>query len=110
MRPTVFVEMDFLTALERAKAEHRVLLVDATSQRAYPSTWWSDPRVVDCVAEHAIAVQIDLDVDQEVATKLRIRMPMVVAFSSGAAIDRAPGRQRPRALVAWIDGLSRGVT
>jgi thioredoxin-like negative regulator of GroEL len=85
----MFTDMPFAEALERARTEKRWLLVDATAVWCGPCqqmerTTWKDPMVLAWVAEHAIAVQIDVDKQADVAAQLEIAaMPTMILFRDG---------------------------
>jgi thiol-disulfide isomerase/thioredoxin len=115
-RPAVFAELDFASALARSVEQHKFLLVDATAEWCGPCkvmdlVTWVAPSVESWIAEHAIAIQLDVDASQETAQYLEVRaMPTMIVFRNGAEIDRVSGAQKPDDLVAWLDGLRHGVT
>lgn len=114
MRPAVFMDLAFSDALERAKTERKLLLVDATAAWCGPCqmmdrTTWVDADVIAWVGQHALAIQIDVDVEKEVAAGLKIEaMPTIIAFLDGVEFDRAVGAKKPKDLLAWLDGVTRG--
>ena len=74
-------------------------------------TTWLDAGVVAWIEAHAIAFQLDVDAHSAAAKKLRVTaMPTVMVFRDGDEIDRVIGFQKPEQLLAWLDGLTRGVT
>src|SRR4051794_11634493 len=97
MRPAVFTELEYATARERAIAEGKLLLVDATAAWCGPCqmmdrTTWVDPTVVAWLGDHALAIQVDIDAHQDVARELRIEaMPTIIAFVGGTEFDRVVG-------------------
>jgi thiol-disulfide isomerase/thioredoxin len=101
---------------ERALAEHKVLLVDATAEWCGPCkmmdrTTWVAPTVVDWVRDHALAIQIDVDAQKDLARELRIEaMPTIIAFIDGTEFDRIVGGKSPREVLEWLDGVMRGET
>src|ERR1700733_15033662 len=107
MRPAHFAELEFATALERAKAENKLLLVDATAVWCGPCqmmdrTTWVDPAVIAWLGERAVAIQIDVDAQKEIARQLRIEaMPTIIAFVDGKEFDRVVGAKKPKELLAW---------
>ena len=116
MRPAIFVNLEIEAARERAIADHKMLLVDATAEWCGPCkmmdrTTWIDPDVVAWFGEHAIAIQIDVDAQKDVARELRIEaMPTIVAFVEGKEFDRIVGAKKPKDLLAWLEAVLRGET
>ncbi len=116
MRPAVFAEFEFATARERALAERKLLLVDATAEWCGPCkmmdrSTWVDPTVVAWLRDHALAIQVDVDANKDVARELRIEaMPTIIAFVDGAEFDRVVGAKKPTELIAWLEGIKRGET
>jgi thioredoxin 1 len=115
-RPPVFTSLDLGAAYERSLSEQKLLLVDATAPwcgpcRMMDRTTWLDAGVVAWIDAHAIAFQLDVDAHSAAARKLRVTaMPTVMAFRDGEEIDRVVGFQKAEQLLAWLDGLTRGVT
>jgi thioredoxin 1 len=116
MWPTLFADLEFATALERATAEHNLLLVDATAAWCGPCqmmdrSTWVDPEVTAWVRAHGLAIQVDVDEQKEVARELRIQsMPTIIAFINGKEFDRVVGAKKPKELLAWLEGVTRGET
>lgn len=114
--PEMFQRLEFGAARERALAEHKLLLVDATAEWCGPCkmmdrTTWVDSDVVAWVREHAIALQIDVDADKDFAQEFRITaMPTIIAFVDGAEFDRVVGAKKPKELLAWLDAVTKGKT
>jgi hypothetical protein len=74
-------------------------------------TTWLDAGVVAWIEAHAIAYQLDIDAHGASARELSVRaMPTVIVFRDGDEIDRVVGFQKPAELLAWLEGLARGVT
>jgi thiol-disulfide isomerase/thioredoxin len=115
-RPAVFASQSYADALAGSKDSGKLLVVDATASWCQPCkvmdrVTWADATVVAWLEEHALAVQIDVDEEKEVATLLGIRsMPTVVAFRGGVELDRVVGLKKPEELVSWLAGVLRGET
>jgi thiol-disulfide isomerase/thioredoxin len=115
-KPPIFESLELAEAMQRAAAAGRWLLVDATAAWCPPCkqmdrNTWRDGAVVAWVDGHALAVQVDVDVEEELAAKLEIRsMPTVIAFRDGTEQDRISGYRSPAGLLAWLQGLERGET
>src|SRR6476659_3119569 len=105
MRPALFSDLEFATALERATAERKILLVDATAAWCGPCqmmdrTTWVDPAVIAWLHDRTLAIQIDVDAEKEVARQLRIEaMPTIIAFIEGKEFDRVVGAKKPKDLL-----------
>lgn len=103
-----------MTARRRATSEGKLLLVDATAAWCGPCqmmdrTTWLDADVIGWLAERAIAIQIDVDAEKELARQLRIQaMPTMIAFVNGEELDRTVGAKKPKELLAWLEGVIRG--
>lgn len=116
MRPALFADLELATALERAMAERKLLLVDATASWCGPCqmmdrTTWVDAAVVAWFHDHALAIQVDVEEHKEIAQQLRIdAMPTIIAFVEGKEFDRVVGARKPKELLAWLEGVMRGET
>jgi thiol-disulfide isomerase/thioredoxin len=97
--PQVFQRLEFGAARERALAERKLLLVDATAEWCGPCkmmdrTTWVDKDVVAWVRDHAIALQIDVDAEKAFAQEFRITaMPTIIAFVDDTEFDRGRGEE-----------------
>lgn len=115
-KPAVFTSASYADALADSKGSDKLLVVDATASWCQPCKTmdritWADPQVVAWIEENAVAVQIDVDEEKEIATSLGIRsMPTIVVFRNGVEVDRAVGLKRPAELVSWLFGVQHGET
>jgi len=74
-------------------------------------TTWRDPKVVAWFEANGIALQIDVDREEEWAKTYQIKaMPTLIAFKDGAELDRVVGAKQPRDLLDWLEGLQQGET
>jgi thiol-disulfide isomerase/thioredoxin len=115
-RPPVFSSSRYADAVTASKTSDRLLVVDATASWCQPCqvmdrTTWLDARVVEWLEQNAVAVQIDVDEEEELARALGVRaMPTVIALRRGVEVDRVIGLKNPPDLLAWLQGVSRGET
>jgi len=115
-RAGVFADETYEAALGIAGRAGKLLMVDSTATWCAPCkvmdrVTWQDPAVERWVAEHAIAIQFDVDEQAELAQALAVRaMPTVIVFRGGTELDRVVGMKKPAELLTWLDGLLRGET
>lgn len=108
----LWLENDFEGALAKAKAEHKLVLVDTYAQwcaqcKELDEKTWPDPAVQAWIRQHAVAVRIDADkVRPDLAPKLRIQSyPTVLLLDAeGREVRRSLGFQKPPAMLAWLEG------
>lgn len=112
--PPLFSNLEYDAALEASAGQSRLLIVDATAEWCGPCklmdrTTWVDPRVVEWIGEHALAVQVDVDEQRPLAQRLRIAaMPTVIAFKDGEEFDRIVGYRDAEGLLEWLSGMREG--
>lgn len=92
-----------------------MLLVDLTASWCGPCqvmdrTTWRDTAVVSWVHQHAIALKIDVQHHPEKERFRSPSLPTVIALRGGEEIDRVLGLHDPKQMLAWLEGLARGVT
>jgi thiol-disulfide isomerase/thioredoxin len=115
-RPPGFRSESFAEAKKDAEATGVWLIVDAAAEWCAPckqmdAGTWRDTGVVRWLEDHAIAVQVDVDAESELAKQLEIRsMPTIIAFKGGEEKDRIVGYRDPKGLLVWLEGLARGET
>jgi thiol:disulfide interchange protein DsbD len=110
-KASLWIEQDYETALAKAKAEGKVLLVDTYAEwcaqcHELDEKTWPDPAVQAWVKAHAIAVRIDTDkVRPDLAPKLGIRSypTVLVLDGEGRELKRSLGFQPPAAMKAWLE-------
>ncbi len=105
-----WMSQDLEGALAKAKAEHKVVLVDIYAEwcaqcHELDEKTWPDPQVKAWVGSNAIAVRIDTDaVRKDLATKLKIgSYPTVIVLDAdGREQKRLLGFQPPADMLAWL--------
>lgn len=116
MRPALFSSLPFAEAVKLARTQQRLLLIDFTAEWCAPcknmdQTTWVDPRVVEWVERQAIAVQVDVDAEEAVASRFEVRaMPTVVVLRDEMVLDRSTGARPAAALLEWLEGVLAGRT
>ena len=113
--PPLFRDLDFAEAKATAQTEGKFLVLDAMTSWCGPckimdKTTWIDPLVESWVAEHAVAVQLDMDVHESVKNELNITaFPTMVVFKSdGTEFDRYVGLMQPAPMLRWLEGARSG--
>src|SRR5687768_11808988 len=102
-----FADLGYEAALERAKAEKKLLLLDFTASWCAPckkmeKDTWAAEDVRKWLAENALAIQIDVDEQKELAERFKIEaMPTVIALRDGAEFDRVVGYKNAAQFLAW---------
>jgi thiol-disulfide isomerase/thioredoxin len=114
--PAVFQNLTPEKAVERAKEDGRLVVIDFTAEWCGPCKQmdritWSNASVVKWLNDNAVAIQVDVDHDRKSAGKFRVRaMPTVVVMRDGKEIDRAVGLKDADAFLKWMFALKGGKT
>jgi thioredoxin 1 len=112
-KPPVFSDMSLQQAREKAGGE-KLVLVDATAEWCPPCqlmdrTTWVDERLVNWLEANAIAIQLDVDEQRELARELGIRaMPTMIVYRDGEEVDRIVGYRDADAMLEWLEGIKKG--
>jgi thiol:disulfide interchange protein DsbD len=108
----LWLEQDFEGALARAKAEHKVVLVDIYAEwcaqcKELDEKTWPEASVQQWIAQNAVAVRIDTDARRkDLAMKLKIASyPTVLLLDAdGKELRRSLGFQKPETMRVWLEG------
>jgi tetratricopeptide (TPR) repeat protein len=116
-RPKVFADQPLDTAKAQARAQKKILIIDFTAVWCGPchkmdDTTWSDEGVRKWLGENAVAVQIDVDHEHEIAAAYRVSaMPTIVAVlpsDMSKEFDRNVGYQSPAEFLRWLTAVKQG--
>ncbi|WP_243302693.1 protein-disulfide reductase DsbD family protein [Geothrix oryzisoli] len=107
-----WMEQDLEGALAKAKAGHKVVLVDIYADwcaqcKELDEKTWPDAALKQWIAANAVPIRIDTDAKRkDLATKLQIRSyPTVLLLDAdGRELRRILGFQKPEAMRAWLEG------
>jgi thioredoxin len=108
----VFSRMNFDAAKSQAQENGKLLLVDFTASWCGPCqqmerTTWVDPKVAAWVSQNAVAVQVDVDQQKDVASQLHIQaMPTVIVFRGDQEIARTVGFMKADQLLQWLGNVT----
>jgi thiol:disulfide interchange protein DsbD len=107
-----WLEQDLEGALAKAKAEHKLVLVDIYAEwcaqcKELDEQTWPDASVKQWMSQNAVAIRIDTDAKRkDLAARLQIRSyPTVLLLDAeGKELRRVLGFQKPEAMRAWLEG------
>jgi len=108
--PKAWMEQDLEGALKKAKAEHKLVLVDIYAEwcaqcKELDEKTWPDAEVKDWIARNAIAIRIDTDKRRpDLAKRLEIRSyPSVILLDEdGREVRRSLGFQKPETMLKFL--------
>lgn len=111
--PALFSKVSFQEAKASAQDSGKVVILDGTATWCAPckemdKSSWLDPRVIEWVEQNAVAVQVDVDQETQLAKEHNLNpLPNIVAFRDGKEIGRRIGYHSADELLAWFDELAK---
>jgi thiol:disulfide interchange protein DsbD len=107
-----WLEQDLEGALAKARAEHKLVLVDIYAEwcaqcKELDEQTWPDAAVQQWISQNAVAIRIDTDAKRkDLAEKLQVRSyPTVILLDGeGRELRRSLGFQKPEAMRTWLEG------
>jgi hypothetical protein len=99
--------------MENSSVEDLWLVVSVTAKgdatcQAMDDATWGHADVCRWFQSRALAVQVDIDADREVARTLNVRaVPATVVFRAGKHEDRVAGFQGPAEMSSWLASLEK---
>jgi hypothetical protein len=110
-RPPLFQSATFDDVMAQARAGGTWLIVSVTSASSESAQMmdratWQNTRLLEWFDSGALAVQIDVDAQPELAATLKVdSAPAVIAFKNGAEKDRIAGFVDSTRLLMWLMSL-----
>jgi thiol:disulfide interchange protein DsbD len=109
---STWMEQDLEGALAKAKADHKLVLVDIYAEwcaqcKELDEKTWPDAAVTAWIQQNAVAIRIDTDAKRkDLAEKLQIRSyPTVLLLDAeGRELRRSLGFQKPEGMRIWLEG------
>ena len=109
-----FSELGLEAAVEQAKKEQKLVLVDFTASWCGPckkmeKDTWAAAEVKTWLGANALALQVDVDEEKDVARRFRIEaMPTIVALRDGVEFDRIVGYRDASGFLEWARDVRAG--
>jgi len=109
-----FAELGYDAALAQAKEKQKLLLVDFSATWCQPckkmeADTWRSADVMAWLGEHALAIQVDVDKESELAKRFDVQaMPTVVAIRDGVEFDRIVGYRDQKQFLDWAGDVLAG--
>lgn len=109
-----FVDLAYGQALERARADDRVVLLDFTASwcppcKAMEADTWPAPSVKAWIEREAVALKVDVDREGRLAGQMSVSAVPTIVFvdSDGRELGRFSGYRDPEAFLAEAERLAR---
>jgi thiol:disulfide interchange protein len=108
-----FVDLAYEQALERARADDRVVLLDFTASwcppcKAMEADTWPDPGVKAWIEREAVALKVDVDREGRLAGQMGVSAVPTIVFldSGGRELGRFSGYRDPEAFLREAERLA----
>jgi thiol:disulfide interchange protein len=111
-QPEIFSNLTIDKARQAAARENKILIIDFGAVwcppcKAMDQVTWVDPAVTAWIKKNAIALQIDVDKERDVAVEMDVSAyPTVLVFKPrniSKEADRKIGFQSPSILLKWLN-------
>jgi len=108
----VWIENDLETAKTRAKAENKLLVIDAYTSwcaqcKELDARTWPDSQVLEWIQQNAIAVRVECEKarpDLQKGLDIKSYPTVILLDSGGKELRRTFGFRNPDAMLAWFKG------
>ena len=112
--PPIFSNLTMQAAIEKSRAEKKVLVVKFTAEWCGPckkmdATTWREARVEAWAKDNAIVIAVDVDKDQATSQSYGIKaMPTMLVIKDGIEFDRNVGFMNASEALAWMTDAAAG--
>lgn len=112
--PPAFTDLTLEQALKQVDGTEKPLIVKFTAAwcmpcKAMDKTTWSDPKVVDWVKAHGVAIEIDIDKQPKLAEQYQATaIPLMVMLRSGKEVGRQLGYMNSDKTIQWMENSLSG--
>lgn len=108
----LWIENDLETAQAKAKAEHKLLLIDTYTSwcaqcKELDHKTWPNPQVVAWIQQNAIAVRVECEKarpDLQKALDIKSYPTVILRDAEGKELRRTFGFRSPEAMLTWLKG------
>lgn len=108
--PQLWIENDLETAQAKAKAEHRLLLIDTYTSwcaqcKELDHKTWPNPQVVAWIQQNAIAVRVECEKarpDLQKTLDIKSYPTVILRDAEGKELRRTFGFKNPEAMLTWL--------
>ena len=111
MSASAFIDGNFAQAKEKAKLEHKMLLVKFTAKWCLPCKWmdktvFQDSQVIEFLNDKIVGISVDVDDSEGVALQseyqVKLLPTMLLFHPEGNLLDRKVSSQNSTDVTKWI--------